>query len=599
MNLHFVEDCSSSKNESGMMPQSTRKSSRGLFTGRKGYPVILPTLISLYLAGAGLIFLVCARTFLAFHIYLLSPSFSFHASQFSADEGLELNVPRQADSLKLLALDRRSLREQGEELLRQLDNGGEKLEITQAGVGDDSGNPPPDKDEDYSVDDSDVKRKKETGEVEEYVREGDRTSKRKEDQETQKSPVSWNGELEGLDLRTKLQLMSERQRREWLKNNWLNFQILRSDALSDQFARRMQRFLSWHHDSIDRGAYFHVKEGSGVVLELLATSKLPQVSPDVHDINASMVEVAVGASSDHGPQLVAGPTVAEDAPKASLCSQDNVQREDEEENCLRNGSIADAASNNLQVHKENTDCGQRFFMTWISPVSTFGLRERLCLESVFKWHPSACVVILSRSLDSEDGKKIFEPFLHRGYRLMAVTPDLPYLFNDTPADRWWRELRMGSRDPGDINFSQNLSNIMRLLVLYKYGGVYLDSDIIVLKNLSRLSNAVGAQSSDLRTGKWSRLNNAVLIFDRKAPSVYSFIEEFTRTFNGSKWGHNGPYLVTRVVRRIKRKQGNAVAVLPPRAFYPVNWVHIASLFQAPRDHAESRWQVLRTRLHSW
>lgn len=596
MNLYFVEDCSSSKNEGGTVPQSTRKNSRSLFPGRKGYPMILPTLILLYLAGAGLVFLVCARTFLAFHDYLLSPSFLFHAPRFAADKGLELNVPQKADAIKFLALDGRSLRvhvEQGEEEIRQLEHGGGKLESTQAGVGDDNDNQPPDKDEAYSVGDSDVGTRKEMGEVDEDVGEGDRTSKRKENQETQEPLVSGSGELGGLDLHTKLQSMSERQRRQWLKNNWLNFQILCSDALSDQFARRMQRFLSGQHDSIDRDAYLHVKEESGIV-DLLATSKLPQVSPDVHDTNASMVEVA-GASSDHGPQLLAGPTAAEDAPKASPCSQDNVQTEDEEENCVRNSSIADVTNNNLQVHKESNDCGPRFFMTWISPVSAYGLRERLCLESVFKWHPSASVVILSRSLDSEDGKKLFEPFLRRGYRVMAVTPDLPYLFNNTPADRWLRDMRVGSRDPGDINFSQNLSNIMRLLVLYRYGGIYLDSDIIVLKNLSRLSNAVGAQSSDLQTGKWSRLNNAVLIFDRKAPSVYSFIEEFTRTFNGSKWGHNGPYLVTRVVKRIK---GNAVAVLPPRAFYPVNWVHIASLFQAPRDHAESRWQVLRTRLRS-
>jgi len=51
-------------------------------------------------------------------------------------------------------------------------------------------------------------------------------------------------------------------------------------------------------------------------------------------------------------------------------------------------------------------CRQRFILTWMSPVSSFGPRERLSLESIFKWHPHACVVILSRTLDSMPGTQL-------------------------------------------------------------------------------------------------------------------------------------------------------------------------------------------------
>ncbi|KAL0305781.1 UNVERIFIED_CONTAM: hypothetical protein Sradi_5995400 [Sesamum radiatum] len=87
-------------------------------------------------------------------------------------------------------------------------------------------------------------------------------------------------------------------------------------------------------------------------------------------------------------------------------------------------------------------------------------------------------------------------------------------------------------------------------LLYRFGGTYIDTDVIVLKSFEGLRNVIGAQTIDLATGNWSRLNNAVMIFDQGHPLLHKFIEEFALTFDGNKWGHNGPYLVSRVVSRL-------------------------------------------------
>lgn len=250
---------------------------------------------------------------------------------------------------------------------------------------------------------------------------------------------------------------------------------------------------------------------------------------------------------------------------------------------------------------KSNPCLQRFFFTWISPsASNFGVREQLAIESVFKWHPSACVVIISRSLDTPEGRKLFKPFRSRGYRIMAVTPDHASLFYDTPAARWFRKLREGLQDPGEINLMQNLSNVMRLVALYKYGGIYLDTDMIVLKSFSDLRNTVGAQSMDLVNGKWTRLNNAVLVFDRNHTVVLKFIREFDRTFDGNKWGYNGPYLVSRVLKRLKNSEESlAVSILSSSAFYPYNWMRIRSIFRAPVNKTDTIRQVSFYREHSF
>ncbi|XP_028799261.1 lactosylceramide 4-alpha-galactosyltransferase-like [Neltuma alba] len=235
------------------------------------------------------------------------------------------------------------------------------------------------------------------------------------------------------------------------------------------------------------------------------------------------------------------------------------------------------------------ECEAQFFMTWISPASSFGSREQLSLESLFKAHPQACLAILSRTLDSKQGFKILKPLIDRGFKVEAVTPDLPLLFQGTPAEEWLHDLIKGKKDPGEIPLPQNLSNLIRLVVLYKYGGIYIDTDFIILKSFKGLRNCIGAQSVNPVSKHWTTLNNAVLVFDKNHPLLLRFIEDFALNFNGNKWGQNGPYLVTRVVERVKEEDGLNLTVLPPMAFYPVDWTGIDRWFQKPKNSEESSW----------
>ncbi|MBA0684530.1 hypothetical protein Goshw_010325 [Gossypium schwendimanii] len=236
----------------------------------------------------------------------------------------------------------------------------------------------------------------------------------------------------------------------------------------------------------------------------------------------------------------------------------------------------------------NHKCEVQFFMTWISTAETFGTREILAVESVFKAHPHGCLMILSRTLDSAQGHMILKPLLDRGFKVQAVTPDLPFLLKNTPAEAWFNDIKSGEKDPGGIPLAQNLSNLMRLAALYKYGGVYLDTDFIVLKSFKGLKNTIGAQSIN-SAKNWTRLNNAVLVFDMNHPLLYKFIEEFALTFDGNKWGHNGPYMVSRVVHRVEGRPGYNFTILPPVAFYPVDWIKIVRLFKVPSQQADPKW----------
>ncbi|MED6216832.1 hypothetical protein PIB30_011734 [Stylosanthes scabra] len=235
------------------------------------------------------------------------------------------------------------------------------------------------------------------------------------------------------------------------------------------------------------------------------------------------------------------------------------------------------------------NCTTFFFAVWLSPAKNFGEREFITFDTLLKVHPQGCLLILSRSMESKRGYLILKPLLDRGFKVQAITPDLPFLVKHTPAETWLEGIKSGNKDPGSIPMSQNLSNLIRLAMLYKYGGVYLDTDLIFVKDMSQLRNAIGAQFVDLDTKKWTRLNSAIMIFDMKHPILFDFLQEFASSFDGNKWGYNGPYLATRVVGRVEGKVGYNLTILPPSAFYPVDWNKIKDYYKKPTTDSGTSW----------
>ena len=72
--------------------------------------------------------------------------------------------------------------------------------------------------------------------------------------------------------------------------------------------------------------------------------------------------------------------------------------------------------------------------------------------------------------------------------------------------------------------AKNLSNMVRLALVWHYGGFYADFDTVCLRTVKGLKNVVGSQSSEL-------VNNAVFHFDRHHPFLHSIMEQQNIKFN--------------------------------------------------------------------
>ena len=125
----------------------------------------------------------------------------------------------------------------------------------------------------------------------------------------------------------------------------------------------------------------------------------------------------------------------------------------------------------------------------------------------------------------------------------------------------------------------NVSNLVRLLVLYNHGGIYLDTDIEVRRSFDPLLNCrvfCGFQTEHPGT-HWA--NNAVLGAEPGHPFLITAAEHLVDRWDGLEQAdHSGPETLTDVLRDLgleKYSNDGAligdVFVAPCRYFYPYGW----------------------------
>ncbi|RDX68277.1 hypothetical protein CR513_52752, partial [Mucuna pruriens] len=240
------------------------------------------------------------------------------------------------------------------------------------------------------------------------------------------------------------------------------------------------------------------------------------------------------------------------------------------------------------------NCVTRVFMVWNSPPWMYTVRHQRSLESLLLHHPAACVVVFSETVELDFFK---DSFLKDGYKVAVAMPDLDELLKDTPAhvfsSVWfeWRKIKF---------YSTHYSELIRLAALYKYGGIYLDSDIIVLKPISFLNNSVGMEDH----GAGSALNGAVMAFQRHSLFIKECLEEFYMTYDDTSLRGNGADLLTRVAQKYLGEENKSVKHLelkvePSYVFFPISSQNITRYFIAPTTEAEKAQQdvLLENILH--
>ncbi|XP_052546629.1 lactosylceramide 4-alpha-galactosyltransferase [Tympanuchus pallidicinctus] len=201
------------------------------------------------------------------------------------------------------------------------------------------------------------------------------------------------------------------------------------------------------------------------------------------------------------------------------------------------------------------------------------------VESAARTHPGTRVVVLMKGLANRNASLPN----HWGFSLLSCFPnveirplDLSELFSGTPLAKWYLQ----AQQRWEPYFLPILSDACRIAIMWKFGGIYLDTDFIVLKNLKNLTNVLGTQSKYV-------LNGAFLSFTPKHKFIELCMQDFVENYNSWIWGHQGPQLLTRVfkkwcsIRSLRSsKSCKGVSALPREAFYPIRWQDWKKYFEA-------------------
>jgi lactosylceramide 4-alpha-galactosyltransferase len=137
---------------------------------------------------------------------------------------------------------------------------------------------------------------------------------------------------------------------------------------------------------------------------------------------------------------------------------------------------------------------------------------------------------------------------------------------------------------------EHKSDVVRLLLLWKYGGTYLDTDMIVMKKFdTNLVNFACPESKEFMNGAALNLNSHEI-----SNLSDLFVNDLTKNFDGKLYSQNGPLLITRVVRNLCNIK-NLTEIVPPQNCqgfnvlregdcYPVEFNHWPDLMNEQNAH---------------
>ncbi|XP_053315498.1 alpha-1,4-N-acetylglucosaminyltransferase-like [Spea bombifrons] len=142
------------------------------------------------------------------------------------------------------------------------------------------------------------------------------------------------------------------------------------------------------------------------------------------------------------------------------------------------------------------------------------------------------------------------------------------LYADTPLFSWYKKIK-----PELENFWIHVSSDgCRFASMWKYGGIYMDTDVISLRPIPH-KNFLAAETLTV-------CSSSVFGLDDHHNFTWKCMEDFVKNYNGAVWGHQGPGLLTRVMKEwcvaptfhnTDDASCGSILYLHPQRLYPISY----------------------------
>ncbi|XP_065295070.1 lactosylceramide 4-alpha-galactosyltransferase-like [Dermacentor albipictus] len=139
----------------------------------------------------------------------------------------------------------------------------------------------------------------------------------------------------------------------------------------------------------------------------------------------------------------------------------------------------------------------------------------------------------------------------------------------------------------------HLSDFLRYIVLWKHGGIYLDSDLIVTKSLKGIRNAVFYQCRKKRDA----VANGILFFEKRHPVLAAIIDRCARVYDPVNRITCGPALMSSLP--LDTEFSRRISFFNESVFFPVRWQNWTDLFQPEKAPVVLRATNVSYGVHLW
>ncbi|GAA6008160.1 hypothetical protein JCM10207_007049 [Rhodosporidiobolus poonsookiae] len=245
-------------------------------------------------------------------------------------------------------------------------------------------------------------------------------------------------------------------------------------------------------------------------------------------------------------------------------------------------------------------------LCWTTGVETFQERHYQALETIWAHEPRAILFMFSTTLPLD----FFDDYTRHGYAVHVIRVGKDELLEKgwylgRQSEGWLRDWEKWEKGP---SFFSHLTDYLRYLFLFKFGGTYLDMDAPWIRsppdsNLEFIGGDYSTLASDL---DWTLdedglyLAPGVMRF-RRGWSLFRDIMEsaFSAKYTPDCFNCVGPRAITTAVRsRRYQLEQHGFTIVPPHVLYPRNWVSSHELVRAlPPGEASA--ELARIARQSW
>ena len=213
--------------------------------------------------------------------------------------------------------------------------------------------------------------------------------------------------------------------------------------------------------------------------------------------------------------------------------------------------------------------------------NTMNWRIIRAIEQVFYHHPNAKVLVHSNTLVAAREKGLLtglEIFTEVGYNLEVVPFKLLDLaaqcLQSTEAVNFFVN-KSYAKAKNHRNWYSHETDLLRTAILCVQGGVYLDTDMHLVRPLPKsMRNVLALQGR-------KQVNGAMLIFDQGSEFMRVAVTEFLTNYR-TTWSWNGPNLLQRVANRLNNT--GSFTILGQESFYPFRWQEVLKCWNSTEPY---------------